>query len=191
VDEQTRCSRLQSLSLVMNTGARRYSPPFQTPMRSAFYAFFPMAMRRWNISHCDGFRRRVFKAPRSVQNQVGTPESWAACLTFNPTAALLDSTLQIVGMATCLSVRPNKVGAKRVPRRRRPYFSPLGACRGPTRRCSCQVRADRVLPFGELGATIGAGTPAGAGARRLRCGVRGLAADRQVRWATAKRCGSR
>jgi len=38
------------------------------------------------------------------------------------------------------------------------------------------------LPFAELGATIAAGTPAGAGARRLRCAVRGLAADRQVRW---------
>jgi len=52
---------------------------------------------------------------------------------------------------------------------------------GPTRRCSCQGRADRVLPLGALGATMGAGTPAGAGARRLRGAVRGLAADRQVR----------
>jgi hypothetical protein len=52
---------------------------------------------------------------------------------------------------------------------------------GLTRRCSCQVRADRVLPFGELGAIIGAGTPAGARARRLRYDRRGLAADRQVR----------
>jgi hypothetical protein len=63
--------------------------------------------------------------------------------------------------------------------------SPYKSERGPTRRCSCQVRADRVLPFGELCATMGAGTPAGAGARRLRWGGRGLAADRQVRWATA------
>jgi len=39
------------------------------------------------------------------------------------------------------------------------------------------------LPFGEVSATMRAGTPAGAGARRLRCAVRGLAADRQVRWA--------
>ena len=39
--------------------------------------------------------------------------------------------------------------------------------------------------FGEVGATIGAGTPAGAGARRLGCGGAGLAAERQVRWATA------
>jgi len=50
-----------------------------------------------------------------------------------------------------------------------------------TRRCSCQCRADDVLILGEVGATMGAGTPAGAGARRLGCAVRGLAADRQVR----------
>ena len=51
----------------------------------------------------------------------------------------------------------------------------------PKEACICQGRAVHVLMLGELSATIGAGTPAGARARRLGCGGAGLAAERQVR----------
>jgi len=79
--------------------------------------------------------------------------------------------------------RPSEC-VRRLPARCGTRGLPAECC--PTRRCSCQARADSVLTFAEVLATMRAGTPAGAGARRLRCAVRGLAADRQVRWTDRK-----